>query len=646
MNICLGLRHSFVLTLLIFAALAPRLSFAVPLQGRLLNNLEYGKAQSCGKGLADEAPGATPILKSGSLSLRLLKPADLGDVTKVLVKRDADPDQVDALSPAQVAELLKLGGQRFDQFPKGGIFNVGIFREQRLLATAQLAHTEFTPPKKGETIPEGEVWAEVSYQISPNLGPLSRERDSLSTEIVRAIGQFAFTNLRVGGLHARTTLSRRELLKFVEMNGMAESMKGLDPRSIPEVMEFTFAQSRLEYETSDDVLGATPVPGIIPPLQFSDTVKDSITLQAIHALKDPAERERARYEYYPAPEPRWKRWMAAGALGLAGLFGLDLAYTFVQDPTWVKGLAMIPAIVMGIFAADYANSEFHWGLDNTFYNSNSPILRDLARDARIHHEDPQACLRKTYLGRLSEIGPVAIAGFLATAALLKSAIVGDAVDNSLAMLGVAKSTIGATVDFTLATFLGSFLFAGWHGTMTHQMAHDPQPPWIWRMLQKARISIPQKMHMAHHKPPYDQIYSTQTGWIDWFHSREYWHARMRRYYERTGKMPGTWIQDPTAIPKDIVEKLREEYETNVAVIPMELWMYAPRAYPRRVPPELKGPLEFVQQRWRADFILRRQREYQYAGRVNLPWAQERWLEEQKQYPWIYGPTPQPLDLEL
>ena len=149
--------------------------------------------------------------------------------------------------------------------------------------------------------------------------------------------------------------------------------------------------------------------------------------------------------------------------------------------------------------------------------------------------------------------------------------------------------------------------------------------------------------MDHHTPPYDNIYSTQTGWIDRLHSREYWQRRMRRYYERTGVMPGTWIQDPSAIPTDIRAKLVDEFETKKNSIPMHLWAYAPKAYPKRVPAELVEPLKFVQEKWRVDFIARRKVDFTELAKVDSRQAKEQWIEEQIKFPWIYGPAVQPLD---
>lgn len=549
------------------------------------------------------------------------------------------------LSDGDFADLIGLGNQKYTAFQNGAVVNLAIYDGNTLIATAQLANTNFEKLPNGTEVPNTQRWAEISYQIHPGYAGLPNRRPRVESEIVRALSQIAFEKLKVEGVHSRVVVDRDTLLDSWVKAGMGDTVSALDASKLEKQLIFTFAMSRVEYVATNEALEESPTVIDVPAVGFPDMVTDAVTLAKMNEIKDKKTREAAREAYYPDPVPRWKKIMAAGALGIAGWFGFEVVSQFVQDPTIFKALATVPAFLMGVFAADYANSEFHWGLDNTFYNTNNRFLQNLARDARIHHEDPQACLRNTYLGRLSEIGPVAIAGFLSLGAMLKYAVVGSAVDSALSLVGVPKGSLGTNVDFTAATFLGSFILAGWHGTITHQMAHDPKPPWIWRQLQRLTLSISRKRHMDHHTPPYDHIYSTQTGWVDWLHPRAYWQRRMRRFYERTGRMPGTWIQDPRAIPEDIRAELVRRYEENASVIPMELWAYAPKAYPKRVPPDLVEPLKFVQEKWRADFIVRRQRDFQDIGKRDLRAAQRAWEEEQLKYPWIYGPTPQPLDMD-
>lgn len=392
--------------------------------------------------------------------------------------------------------------------------------------------------------------------------------------------------------------------------------------------------------------------GSLPPLDklltlepIPDMVQDAAILQSIRAIKDASERERARVEYQKLEDKRIRKWIAAAGLGASGILWALLGRELASDPSLWKILATIPAAALGILAGDWLNSEIHYKIDNVWYNSDNKTLREFANDGRRHHEDQKACLKNTYLGRLAEAEPYTTLGFLAVIASFQTQVPAYLIDTALASIGVVASGIGSFVNYSLTTMLGFFALSSSHSTWTHQMAHTPNPPWFWRQLQKLGISLPPERHAAHHKPPYDDNYSTQTGWWDRIRPKSYWQRRMRRYYEKHGVMPGTWIQDPRAIPADIVEKLVKEYKENASIIPPELWGYAPIAYPNRVPEALKEPLAFVQQKWRADFIKRRQMEFARLAKLDLEGAKKLWEFDQKNYPWIYGPNPQPLNLE-
>lgn len=100
-------------------------------------------------------------------------------------------------------------------------------------------------------------------------------------------------------------------------------------------------------------------------------------------------------------------------------------------------------------------------------------------------------------------------------------------------------------------------------------------------------------------------------------------------------MPHNWIQDPRSIPPEVVAALQKDLDS----IPDELWAYSERAYPERVPKELKASLRLVQESWRRDFISERRAMYLERAQLDSTAAEADWFQEQREFPWLYGTAP-------
>ena len=361
---------------------------------------------------------------------------------------------------------------------------------------------------------------------------------------------------------------------------------------------------------------------------------DGQTLHHIHELP-PKQWKQAKDAYYPGENSGLEKWWGIGAHAANSLLWLEVIHQIAQHPNLPTAVAAGAIVLPALFTAEIFQTELHYRLDNEIRETNR-WFGSLARDFRIHHEIPDAITKGTYLSRMSELARISVPGFVTSIAMQLTGAAGMIADAALSPFGVPAGTVGPVVDTTFGVAAGVFLFAGMHTTYSHQQAHTKKPPFLWRMIQKVGLGLAPKHHMKHHKPPFEDNYSVLFGWGDGGKTPEYWKNRHLKFWRTKHLMPGTWIQDPRAIPSEVVSELSADYSK----IPVELWAYSERAYPSRVPEWLKAPLEFVQAKWRKDFITERRREYREAPDSET--ARQEWLDEQAKYPWIYGPTPLPL----
>jgi ubiquitin-conjugating enzyme E2 variant len=369
------------------------------------------------------------------------------------------------------------------------------------------------------------------------------------------------------------------------------------------------------------VPGEPAQPAAPPPVteQLPPMVADGQELKCIQTLLQ--QRDHARWKAakrkYAESSPRQFPHKAWGILAwtLTGVLGAQIVATLAEAPErgWLAALA----IPVAAYLADWFSALYHKFVDS-FAGENHPWWGAIARDFRIHHEDPNLITEATYWDRMAANGKPLAPVLAGTIALLH----------------------GNVISPELATGIWSFFLLGMHGAAFHQYAHTKNPPVLVGLLQSMRLALQREAHMRHHRAPFDETFGVVNGWSEPLaRSLDLWRRLDRLYWKYTRRMPGNWIQDPRSIPDEVVAELREDFER----IPHELWGYSLTVFPNRVPEELKDPVARVQARWRTEFIELRKREYREVAIHDRQVAERLWRKELEEFAWIYGPNFFPFD---
>jgi hypothetical protein len=188
-------------------------------------------------------------------------------------------------------------------------------------------------------------------------------------------------------------------------------------------------------------------------------------------------------------------WQALlDAVGLV-LFVLGLSWMLVgamksqnSFPLWAIPLIVISALL----AADLISGIVHFLADN-FGNPETPVFgRLFIFPFREHHVDPLAITRHSFLETNGA-----------------SCLV------SLPLVGLALWATDAEQNALLRLWLFCFLLAVLATNQIHKWAHMARPPFIVRLLQRARLILPPQVHAIHHTPPHDCNYCITTGWLNY-----------------------------------------------------------------------------------------------------------------------------------
>lgn len=330
----------------------------------------------------------------------------------------------------------------------------------------------------------------------------------------------------------------------------------------------------------------------------------------------PEQRREALRSYDPEVSYRWyKRIWAPFALVLGGVLGAEAVTGLAQDPAKIPAAVVLTGVAL--FFADFVSALMHKFIDS-YASETNPLWGGQARDFRHHHEYPLLGTILTYWQRLTEPAMVA-SPLIATA--------------------VTAATMG-WISPEVTTGLFFFLMASVHGPNFHIQSHREDTGRIWGALQAARLVLPRRTHALHHAPPFNTNYGVVNGWSNPVLPTRLWVALDRLYWKYVKRMPNHWVQDPRAIPRDIVEELKRD----LAKIPPELWGYSQTAYPQRVPGALKPLLVSVGAEWRKAFVEGRRKIYrELAERGDRAELERQWLEEQRTLEWAYGQAdPRPL----
>lgn len=352
-----------------------------------------------------------------------------------------------------------------------------------------------------------------------------------------------------------------------------------------------------------------PVAELLPPMV--EDGHDLSCIQEIVAARDMKAWKEAKKKYYeknsrPFPSRAWGKV----AWGLLGGIAVLLVARLSSEPEKLLGAAILAPL--GIYVADWLSALYHKFLDS-FADEKSRWWGTMARDFRVHHEDPNQIHNATYWDRVADPAKPMSPLLLAT------------------LVGLHQHVISPEI----ATGVWTFFLFGIHGAIFHQYAHTNKPPRVAALLQSLKLALGREAHMRHHKAPFEQTFGVVNGWSEslaqWL---DLWRRLDRFYWKHWHRMPGNWIQDPRSIPPEVMAELKADFES----IPDPLWGYSLTAYPLRVPAELRADLERVRARWRTEFVRLRQKEYREVAEHDRPLAERLWKQELEEFAWIYGPT--------
>jgi ubiquitin-conjugating enzyme E2 variant len=142
---------------------------------------------------------------------------------------------------------------------------------------------------------------------------------------------------------------------------------------------------------------------------------------------------------------------------------------------------MLLDLILGYLAADFGTGVFHFIEDN-FFDENTPLIGDIIRDNRKHHDQPTEMLRYNYFQTTRVL-------FFVTLPLLIWFI------------------------WSPSVFIGTVWLASLHANQIHKLNHLPQkdrPGWF-RVLQTCRLV--QTQHFKHHQS-FDSHYCVLTDLLN------------------------------------------------------------------------------------------------------------------------------------
>lgn len=201
----------------------------------------------------------------------------------------------------------------------------------------------------------------------------------------------------------------------------------------------------------------------------------------------------ARRPYFVDSTPHEKRvmWMFVGGNFLVMLCcGGYLVATFdVSGVTWP---AILAAVLVGWFVADFASGLVHWSMDTWFDEASLGRAIAIARE---HHTHPQHILGYGFLEHAA-LGSAPSFVFIGLAALLT------------ASWPVSVMTWCAMVAWLITATCLFF------GTSFHNLSHQPSRSAVIRAAQAARLLIRPEEHWAHHRGDQTIRYCVISGWAN------------------------------------------------------------------------------------------------------------------------------------
>jgi ubiquitin-conjugating enzyme E2 variant len=190
------------------------------------------------------------------------------------------------------------------------------------------------------------------------------------------------------------------------------------------------------------------------------------------------------------------RWIpiAEGA-GLAAFGALAVAHAadLLDGARGLRAVALaLPALALGLLAADFMSGVGHWACDR-YFSADAPIVGPLVvRTFREHHVEPEAMVDHGFV-ELNGDSALALVPVMALSRLLPPAAEGD----------------GA---FFVRAFLLAFAFGILLTNSVHRWAHARRRPRAVAWLQERGLLLHPTAHALHHSGRHLDAYCITTGW--------------------------------------------------------------------------------------------------------------------------------------
>ena len=340
-----------------------------------------------------------------------------------------------------------------------------------------------------------------------------------------------------------------------------------------------------------------------PDPHLSAISRDSQTIIKARGLKS-AERKILQQEYSkPIQKSRLAKswvimnWLAAGVIGIKATSG------FIEDPH--RAIPFLMMVLPILYSVDVGTQFFHKWLDS-WADPNGRVWGEVVRGFRMHHEFPSNLNDEDYISNLTAYG-ITLFPFFAAVAI-------------------------TDLPPEIRASAGLFLLMTFNTSEFHKQAHLKKPNKLFQFLQKIKIAVSQKVHMSHHKPPFDENYAVFNGWFNPLAKfLKIWDRLDMLHWKYKKRMPHNWIQDPRSIPLEIIELLKKDWKA----VPNDMIHYS-RAYPYRLPQEIGDSVELAKEKWREDFISKRREIFQERYNAGFENVEKMWTKEQEELDWIYG----------
>lgn len=166
------------------------------------------------------------------------------------------------------------------------------------------------------------------------------------------------------------------------------------------------------------------------------------------------------------------------------LLGVNLRSVYRADEASVSGVAFFA--FLGVLLADFISGLVHWAAD-TYGDEKVPWFGAFVRTFREHHTDPTGITRHDWIETNGDVFIFSVPVHI------------------LLTLTVER-------PLPLAFIFGLFL-ASYANSQIHKWAHEKEPPFVARILQRTGIALSPKHHERHHVG-YVSHYCITTGWTN------------------------------------------------------------------------------------------------------------------------------------